>query len=225
LAERGIEEVDATDPVKLALDARLTAVLEGAAVKSNGERLQLAYHGYERNRHVASARLFAEALEREPNLANDRQRQHPYNAACAAALAALQPDSVNFSSADVSSPPVGANHNEGAEKLLAHTERCKLRNQARSWLRAELGRWAKLLESANEQQRALIAATLKHWLEDHDLISVRDTSALDSLPDGEQRQWRRLWEDVGRLFDSAASGSPSRGSSRMPNSTDAFARR
>src|SRR5262249_28847549 len=83
-AQRELEELDASDPAKLALDARLTAVLGGEAVKNNAERLQLAYHGYDRKRYVASVRLFAEALEREPNLANDRERQHAYNAACAA---------------------------------------------------------------------------------------------------------------------------------------------
>ena len=81
-AQRELDELDASDPAKLALDARLDSVLRGGAVKTNAERLQLAYHANERKRYSASARLFAEALECEPNLAGDRAGQHAYNAAC-----------------------------------------------------------------------------------------------------------------------------------------------
>ena len=116
-----------------------------------------------------------------------------------------------------------ANQTEQTEQPPSDTERRKLRNQARSWLQAELARWAKLLETANEQQRAFIAATLKHWLQDPDLIGVRDTSALDALPDGERQQWRSLWDDVRNLLKRAASEPHPHDGRIMPNGTDAFA--
>ena len=100
----------------------------------------------------------------------------------------------------------------------------KLRNQARSWLQAELDRWAKLLESANEQQRAFVKATLEHWLEDPDLVSVRDGSALDVLPDDERHQWRCLWDDVRNLLGRAAKRTSSQAVQAMPNGPDGFAR-
>ena len=43
---------------------------------------------YDTKRYAAAARLWAEALEADPTLADDRRAQHRYNAACAAALAA-----------------------------------------------------------------------------------------------------------------------------------------
>jgi tetratricopeptide (TPR) repeat protein len=86
-AQRELDHLNATDPAKIALDARLAVVLAGEGPKVNTERLRLAYHAYERKHYYASARLFADALETESALADDRARQHPYNAACAAALA------------------------------------------------------------------------------------------------------------------------------------------
>jgi eukaryotic-like serine/threonine-protein kinase len=229
-AQRELDELDASDPAKLALDARLNSVLRGGAVKTNAERLQLAYHANERKRFSASARLFAEALDCEPNLADDRAGQHAYNAACAAALAAAakgvdQPSAVQFASIAVAPGRASARQTEQSEKPPTDTERRKLRNQSRSWLRAELAIWAKLLATANEQQRAFIVATLKHWLQDGDLISVRDTSALDALPDDERRQWRTIWNEVRNLLNRAASWPHPRDGQAMPNGADAFARK
>ena len=123
--------------------------------------------------------------------------------------AVAQPSLVQAASTSVPEPPAGASQTEGAEKPLTDIERLKLRNHAHSWLQAELGRWAKLLKSANEQQRAVVKGMLEHWLEDPDLVSVRDAGALDGLPDEERQQWRRLWDDVRRLLAKAASGSNS----------------
>ena len=47
----------------------------------------LAYRAYERKLFGASAKLYTEALDIDPKLADDRQSQHRYNAACAAAQA------------------------------------------------------------------------------------------------------------------------------------------
>jgi eukaryotic-like serine/threonine-protein kinase len=228
-AQRELDELDASDPAKLALDARLNSVLRGEEVKTNAERLQLAYHAYERARYSASARLFAEALEREPNLAGDRQRQHAYNAACSAARAAglktdiAQPSAVQ---AVATTGPVArerANQTERPQQPLSATKRRKLRNQARSWLQDELAIWAKMFETANEQQRAFIAATLKHWFQDPDLISVRGTSSLDALPDDERQHWRSLWDEVRNLLKRAAGEPHPHDGRAMPNGTDAFA--
>src|SRR5262249_4783851 len=73
---------------QLVLAARLLAVLKGDdAPRDVAERLAFAELCYARGLHVASARLYAEALAADPKLADDRGAQHRYNAACAAALA------------------------------------------------------------------------------------------------------------------------------------------
>ena len=86
LARRELAELAASDPAKVALDARLAAVLAKTETpKDNAERVRLAYRAYQKALHVSSARLFAEALANDPKLADDRRAQHAYNAACAAA--------------------------------------------------------------------------------------------------------------------------------------------
>ena len=62
--------------------------MKGGAPKDNAERLALAQRAYDTKRFAVAARLWAEALDSDPKLAADRQAQHRYNAACAAALAA-----------------------------------------------------------------------------------------------------------------------------------------
>jgi hypothetical protein len=172
----------------------MAAVLRGEPPRDNGERLQLAYRAYEKKLNAESARLFAAAIETDPRLANDRQGQHRYNAACAAALAAA-----------LGTARAAQQETSGrTEKPFTDADRAKFRNQARDWLEAELKAWSGLLVSAKDhQQRQAIAGTLEHWREDTDLASVRDKHALDSLPEGERAMWRTLWADVDRLLKKA----------------------
>ena len=87
-AQRELDELAASDPTIAALDRRLAAVIRGEAPKDNRERLQLADRAYEKTLNAVSTQLYAEAIEADPKLADDRHAQHRYNAACAAALAA-----------------------------------------------------------------------------------------------------------------------------------------
>jgi hypothetical protein len=88
VAQRELDELAASDPATIALEKRLAALIRGEASKDNRERLQLADRAYEKGLYAASARLFAEAIEADPKVADDRQTQNCYNTACAAALAA-----------------------------------------------------------------------------------------------------------------------------------------
>src|SRR5262249_39988333 len=87
-AERQLVELRETDPAMAAFHARLRTIVKGEQRPNDaGERLQFAQRAYEIARHAAGARLWQEALESDPRLADNRQAQHRYNAACAAALA------------------------------------------------------------------------------------------------------------------------------------------
>ena len=121
-------------------------MIRGEAPKDNRERLQLAYRAYEKSLFLASARLFASALEADPKLAEDRQAQHRYNASCAAALAAA-------SKSDGAVP-------RGEEHQLTDSDRAKFRAKARTWLEAELVTWTELLESTKGEQRKAVAKAL-----------------------------------------------------------------
>ena len=130
-------------------------------------------------RRADGARFWAEALDADPKLGDNRQLQVRYNAACAAALAAA-----------------GQGKDDPPPDEAA---RAKLRGQALDWLKAELVTWGKVLDAAPRQIKAMIAPTLQHWKADTDLASVRDPEPLSKLPDDERKAWRGLWEEVDAL--------------------------
>jgi len=87
-AQRELDELAASDPATIALDKRLAAAIRGERPKNNAEQVRLAIRAYEKKLYGDSARLFAPALDADPKIADDRQAEHRYNAACSAALAA-----------------------------------------------------------------------------------------------------------------------------------------
>jgi hypothetical protein len=156
--------------------------------KDVAERLVLAQMCYDTKRHAAAARFWAEALEADPKLGDDRQASHRYNAACAAALAAS-----------------GQTKDEPAPDAAA---KAKLRRQSHAWLKAEQAAWGKLLESGPPQARACIARFMNHWKEDNDLVGVRQAEALAKLPEAEQKEWQALWAEVEALLKRAQAQTP-----------------
>jgi tetratricopeptide (TPR) repeat protein len=204
-AQRGLDAVAASDPRAKVLDARLAAVIQRKMPRDNAERLTLAQRAYDTQRYALAARLWGDALESDPSLVEFRQNQHRYNAACAAALAGCG------KGADDSAP--------------TDEEKSKLRQQALEWLRAELDLWTKLLESANDEQRAAIVQTLNHWRNvDADLLGIRDENELAKLPKSERDAFRKLWADVDALLTKAqgAIGTPKKASGSFPS--DPFSR-
>jgi serine/threonine-protein kinase len=186
-ARQGLAELAATDPGRADLDARLAAVLEGGAPTNNSERLTLGQRAYDIGRYAAAARLWAEALAGDPTLASTRQKQHRYNAACAAALAAA---------------------GEANDSPVDDAATAKLRAQALGWLRSELSLWERLAAAIPPAQRAVIVQVLRHWQQDPDLAGVRELAAISRLPDDERAKWMALWADVAALT-ARASGAKS----------------
>ena len=173
----------------IALDARLPAILKGTDhPKDTTERLAFAQMAYDRAFHSGAARLWAEALTADPKLGDDREVQHRYNAACAAALAGCGEGK------DDPAPDDGA--------------KARLRRQALDWLKDELSAWSKALESSPPQNRPVIGQTLDHWRQDRDLAGVREPAALDRLPETERADWQKLWSEVEALRARAAVSAP-----------------
>jgi tetratricopeptide (TPR) repeat protein len=168
----------------LALEKRLSLVLEGKEAAAAGELLKMALmcQQYKR-RYPTAVRLYQDAFKADARLADDWTKQHRYNAACAAALAA-------------------AGSGEEAAKLTAE-EKARLRQTARDWLQAELDAVRKRLKGA--EPRVVIQAEdrLGHWQRDDDLAGVRDPQKLDGLPEAESKAWQALWTDVAGLLKEA----------------------
>jgi hypothetical protein len=161
----------------LALSNRLPAVLKGRdKPRDNPERLTVAQMACNRTKFVGAATLWAEALEYNPKLADDRQAQHRYNAACAAARAAA--------GGGKDEPP------------LDEVARIRWRKQAVEWLKSELAIWTKLLETGPTQARQSVTGILQHWKEDPDLASIRDPASLAKLPEPDRKDCQALWDGV-----------------------------
>ncbi len=181
-AERELAVLRDSDPAMLALDARLAVIINGEQQPvKNAERLALAQRAYEKSLHATAARLWAEALEADPKLGDDREAGHRYNAACSASLAA--------SGAGKDDPPLDV------------VAKATLRKQALDWLRAELIAWTGLVESGPPETRVSIAQTLEHWQQDSDLASLRDEAELAKLPAEEQQAFQQLWTKVAELLE------------------------
>ena len=174
-AQGQLAELNSSDPQFAAVEARLAAVIRGAAPKDNPERLALAQRAYDTTQYATAAKLWADALADDPKLAQSRETQHCYDAACAAALAGS-----------------GKGKDDPAPAAAA---KAKLRHQARDWLKSELAAWSKLLQTGPPQARQAIAQTLQHWHDDTDLAGVRETEALQKLPAEERKDWEALWAE------------------------------
>ena len=114
-----------------------------------------------------SVRFWIEAFQAQPNLADNMQFQHRYNAACAAALA-------------------GCGQGKD-EPPLDEAAKARWRKQAIDWLKADLAAWSKILDKGPPQARPFIDKTLQHWKADPDLAGMREEAALGKLPEDEQK--------------------------------------
>ncbi len=183
-AAAGLPELIRGTEIALALASRLPAVLKGEDnPKDAAEGTAFAQLCYDQSRYAAAARLWDKALAADPKLAEDRQTQVRYNAACAAALAAAAR---------------GKN-----EPALDDDAKAKLRVQAHDWLKAELAAWTKFLETGQARAKAAVVANLEHWQSDSDLAGIRNAGALEELPEAERKNWRDLWAEASALLGKA----------------------
>jgi tetratricopeptide (TPR) repeat protein len=172
-----------------ALVDRLPAVLKGDdSPRDAAERLAFAQMARDTGRYAAASRLWAEALESDPALAEDRQAQYRYLAACSSALAA-------------------AGKGEDGPKP-DDAARAEWRHRALGWLKAERAAWAQVLDSGDAQARPILQQVLQHWRADPDLAGVRDGDGLAKLPEVQRAAWRALWADVEALLARARGGRP-----------------
>lgn len=157
---------------------RLADVLAGRdapKTPAEGCTFALLCHQPFQKRFAAAARLYEKAFAGDAKLADDLTAWHPYNAACAAALAG-RGDGV-----DAPADPAG---------------RIALRAKAMGWLRADLALHNKQAASDDPAQRQATAARLEHWLADRDLAGLRQGQGRIGMPAAERGEWDALWADV-----------------------------
>jgi serine/threonine protein kinase/Flp pilus assembly protein TadD len=166
-------------------DARAQAILRGAAPPATAAELsECARHCYTyRQRYVAAARFWADAFTADPQLADDLRAANRYGAARAAALA-------------------GAGRGSDAGPLSS-ADRGRWRQQAREWLRADLGATAGSLESRDPEERRWAGQRLRQLRCEPDLAGLRDPAAVARLPADEQAACKQVWAEVDALLGRA----------------------
>src|SRR5262249_48149877 len=112
----------------------------------------------------------------------DRQTDHRFNAACAAARAGC---------------------GEGEDKPADAAALSELRRQAFDWLRADLAAKSKELETASPPNRVAVIQTLQNWKTHNALACVRDEKEWAKLPEGERKEWQTFWAEVDAPFQQA----------------------
>jgi tetratricopeptide (TPR) repeat protein len=166
----------------VALDRKLTAVLKGEG-KPEGpaEQLSLALlcQRY-KQRYAAAAGFYAAAFTAQPEFAADLRSGYRSQAACCAVLAAV-------------------GQGKGAGQLSAR-EKAQWREQALSWLGADLELWAKQVQSAKPPDRQAAQQALTNWQQGPDLAGVREPAALAKLPKAERQEWIKVWAEVDALL-------------------------
>jgi serine/threonine-protein kinase len=179
----------------LELDKQLPALLAGKAkLRSPQEQLELAQFCAEyKERYRTATSFFTEAFIAEPKLADDLERPHRYDAACAAALA-------------------GCGQGKDADQSDVK-ERTRLRRQALGWLRADLAAYRRDLGKEPDKVRQAVHERMQHWQQDKEFAGVRGES-LAKLPETERRDWKQLWQEVETLHQRAAESRKSAGPER-----------
>jgi superkiller protein 3 len=161
----------------LVLESRLPAALTGKVEPASAsERQEYALLCSYQKRYAEAARLSAAAFAAEPNLA----RGNRYSAACWSTLAA-------------------AGQGKDAASL-GEQDRARLRQQALTWLKAELAIAAEVIEKGAPRAQTLVQGGLARWQRDPALAGIRDAAALASLPAEEREACRKLWADVAALL-------------------------
>jgi hypothetical protein len=167
----------AKERARLDLLGHLSALLRGSDhFRDNAERLEVAKLCGEAGLAAAGARLYAEAIAAEPNIAEDRVIRPRCFGAFLAAWAGCETTRDD--------PPPN------------ETERARLRRQALDWLRGEMTTWTPMLEGGPSGDRRDAAAALRGWMNTHELAGVRDPNRLKALPEDERRAWQALWDEA-----------------------------
>jgi tetratricopeptide (TPR) repeat protein len=183
----------------VALKAKLPKLLKGEVPPADAaERLAAAQMCQRyRKRYAAAARFYAEAFDTQPGLAENLKTQVRYSAACAAILAAC-------------------GQGKDATQLPVQKRSC-LREQALTWLRADLAMYASIVEKGPAPALADVQQRLRHWQQDMDFANVRGPEALAKLPAAECQAWQELWTDVEKaLVKAQAKAAPKEDARKKP---------
>ncbi len=171
---------EAETQMKGEFDGLMAAINDLSRTPDPTARIGLAQIAYNKNLHVTANRIWKGVFASSPDLAENLDAFHRYNAACGAALAGC-----GLTKDD---PPPDEATKES------------LRAQALEWLKADLAARTKLLDQADTVAAPQIHKSLAYWKEDLDLECIRNPIELAKLPKAEQSVLRSFWSELDRVL-------------------------
>ncbi len=133
------------------------------------------------HRYRDAARVFADAFATNPDLGAEFAPRRRFLAASMACLAARDP------------------------KEPSATERGRWRAAARTWIRADLIDYAKLLDINFTDSRAWVHWSISTWLSTPDLAAIREPSELERMSPTERKECEALWATVDAIVNRTSS--------------------
>jgi serine/threonine-protein kinase len=169
--------------------------------KDNDERLALVGICQFQGRYDTAARLYAAAFAADPYLADNLNTECRYRSTeeepFYERVESLNTEAYYLAARCAALAGCGLGRNRAG---LSRAERMRWRAQARAWLQADLGLWAKTLVSGCAMDLALARRMLTHWQAEPDLAGIRDLKALDEASAEERNECFRLWDEVAALL-------------------------
>jgi hypothetical protein len=132
-------------------------------------------------RYSDALRFYSLAFERDPDLRDSVGRGARFGAAVTAIKGGV----------------------DCSDAAFAAEERARFRAQGLQWLKDELEGYSRLVASGGAKARAEARIRLNSWQEDPTLAAVRESTALDRLPEAEREPWREFWGRVAAILDRA----------------------
>jgi serine/threonine-protein kinase len=170
--------------------------------RDNDERIALVGICQSQGLCAAGARLYADAFAADPDLAGDLTIQCLHRAARRGERPVGRVEALNaecrFPAARCAALAGCGLGKDGAR--LSAAERTRWRQQARAWLQADLGAWAKVLVSGSGAARDHATNMLTRWQADPDLAGLREPQALENLSADERKECLALWDEVANVL-------------------------
>jgi len=164
-----------------ALETKLEEISRGGRRPTDrDDLLGLAEVCHDKKQYAAAADFCEVALAADPARANDLESWERYNAACDAALA-------------------GDGQGKDGE-ALDEKARSRWRQKALDWLREDLALWTKRAGDGGPGARSAIREAMEHWLQDDDLVGIRERGKLAGMIASERSALEALWAEVRSLL-------------------------
>jgi serine/threonine-protein kinase len=161
------------------LEEKLPAVLADADVpKDAAEWLEFARVCQAKKQYAGAVKCYQSAFTANPNLATDYRQGGGRGAAARVAIMAAS--------------------GQGLEPL-DDPARARLRQQALTWLQADVTGWSRGLDTGSPAFRDNVRQSLESMQRDPALAAVREETALEKLPEAERTAFRQLWTNVAEL--------------------------